>query len=83
MLRTASTLSAFVAVLTLVCGIVFTSSASAQGWKNYGNRSGLYTGPGGGRSTGPGGGRSTGPGGGLSTGPGGGLSTGPGGGLST
>ena len=41
----------------------------AQGWKNYGDRSGQSTGPGGGLSTGPGGGLSTGPCGGLSTGP--------------
>ena len=39
----------------------------AEAWKNYGDRSGQSTGPGGGLSTGPGGGLSTGPGGGLST----------------
>ena len=52
-------------------------NAQAQNYKNYGDRSGQYTGPGGGLSTGPGGGLSTGPGGGLSTGPCGGRSTGP------
>ena len=65
------------AVLVLACGVSFATAASAQGWKNYGERSGRSTGPGGGLSTGPGGGLSTGPGGGLSTGPCGGLSTGP------
>lgn len=59
----------------LLC--LVTTLSFADGWKDYGDRSGQSTGPGGGLSTGPGGGLSTGPGGGLSTGPCGGLSTGP------
>ncbi len=65
----------------IILAIVSTPSL-AQGWKNYGHRSGLSYGPGGGLSYGPGGGNSYGPGGGLSYGPGGGNSYGPGGGKS-
>ncbi len=80
--------------LPILCGVLTSSSAHAQAWRDcipnsigpggcdsIGPGGGQSIGPGGGQSIGPGGGRSIGPGGGQSIGPGGGLSIGPGGGL--
>ena len=48
-------------VLVFGVALLLGTEANAQGWKNYGTRSGLSYGPGGGLSYGPCGGLSSGP----------------------